>query len=61
MDLDVLLPFHRVDKYLEDVLYDDIYRKKIKVDHQAYRSIKYTVKRKHDDLIKRMPELEGIF
>ena len=43
---DILRPFSnqfsrdKVDKYLEDVLYDDIYRKKIKVDHQAYRSIK---------------------
>ena len=64
---DILRPFSnqfcrdRVDKYLENVYYDDVYRKKINADPQLYRTIKYTVKSKYDHLIKRMPELEGLF
>lgn len=64
---DILRPFSTefcrdgVEKYLENVYYDDVYRKKINANPQLYRTIKYTVKSKYDDLIKRMPELEGLF
>jgi hypothetical protein len=50
-----------MNKHLEKVRDDDIYRKKIEVDYQLYRTLKYTIKDQYYDLKQRVPELEGVF